>query len=64
MVHIPGKMSIDRDGPYSYLPNFLKAFPHKSEIKLMFDRLGLLEAGYNELTGGIAAVREGVVPKK
>lgn len=63
LVPILGKLGIGRDGPYSYLPNSLKAFPHQSEIKLMFDRLGLLETCYKELTGGIVTVHEGVVPQ-
>ncbi|MHB8156240.1 MAG: class I SAM-dependent methyltransferase, partial [Desulfocucumaceae bacterium] len=38
-----------------------KDFPHQSEIKKIFERLGLKEAAYNELTGGIVTVHEGTV---
>lgn len=64
MVPLLGKLGIGKDGPYSYLPNSLKSFPHQSEIRDMFERLGLTDARYTELTGGIVTVHEGTVPEK
>lgn len=61
IVPILGKMGIGQDGPYSYLPNSLKDFPHQSEIKKMFESEGLGDVRYHELTGGIVAVHEGTV---
>ncbi|MFZ5644396.1 MAG: demethylmenaquinone methyltransferase [Bacillota bacterium] len=61
IVPLLGKLGIGREGPYSYLPNSLKSFPHQSEIRDMFERLGLKDARYTELTGGIVTVHEGTV---
>lgn len=61
IVPMLGKLGIGLDGPYSYLPESLKSFPHQSEIKDMFEREGLREACYHELTGGIVTVHEGTV---
>ncbi|MFZ5597441.1 MAG: demethylmenaquinone methyltransferase [Bacillota bacterium] len=61
LVPILGKLGIGKEGPYSYLPESLMAFPHQSEIKDLFDREGLTGTCYHELTGGIATVHEGTV---
>lgn len=61
IVPILGKMGVGLDGPYSYLPNSLKDFPHQSEIKEMFEAEGLRDCRYHELTGGIVTVHEGTV---
>jgi len=61
IVPVLGKMGVGLDGPYSYLPNSLKNFPHQSEIKKMFEAEGLINTGYHELTGGIVTVHEGTV---
>lgn len=61
IVPILGKMGVGLDGPYSYLPNSLKDFPHQSEIKEMFESEGLRDCRYHELTGGIVTVHEGTV---
>ncbi len=63
IVPILGRMGAGLDGPYSYLPNSLKDFPHQSEIKSIFEREGLAEVTYHELTGGIVTVHEGTVKK-
>jgi len=62
LVPLLGKMGIGMDGPYSYLPNSLRYFLHQSEIKKIFDDLGLMrDICYHELTGGIVSVHEGTV---
>jgi demethylmenaquinone methyltransferase/2-methoxy-6-polyprenyl-1,4-benzoquinol methylase len=61
VVPIFGKFGAGLDGPYSYLPNSLKDFPHQSEIKELFEYVGLKDAAYHELTGGIVTVHEGKV---
>lgn len=61
IVPILGKMGIGQDGPYSYLPNSLKSFPHQSEIRDLFAKVGLADACYYELTGGIVTVHVGTV---
>lgn len=59
MVPVLGRLGIGLDGPYSWLPNSLKNFPHQSEIRDIFEDTGLTGACYYELTGGIVAVHVG-----
>ncbi|MBO8137769.1 MAG: demethylmenaquinone methyltransferase [Desulfotomaculum sp.] len=55
-----GKLGIGKDGPYSYLPQSLKVFPHQKEIRDLFVDVGLKNACYYELTGGIVSVHVGM----
>lgn len=59
MVPLLGKFGVGKDGPYSYLPNSVKIFPHQKEIKKLFSQLGLKNVIYYELTGGIVSVHVG-----
>lgn len=59
VVPLLGKLGAGQDGPYTYLPNSVMIFPPREEIKNLFSRLGLLNATYFELTGGIATVHVG-----
>ncbi|MCS5696349.1 demethylmenaquinone methyltransferase [Desulfofundulus thermocisternus] len=61
LVPLLGRLGVGFDGPYSYLPNSLKDFPHQEEIKELFRETGLADARYYELTGGIVAVHVGTV---
>ena len=54
-----GKLSVGRDGPYRWLPESLKTFPHQAEVCELFRKAGLRNAHYFELTGGITAVHVG-----
>ncbi len=63
LVPIMGKLGIGKEGPYSYLPNSLKVFPHQEEIRDLFGDVGLLNPQYIELTGGIVAIHVGTVGK-
>ncbi|MDO7785942.1 demethylmenaquinone methyltransferase [Desulforamulus aquiferis] len=60
LVPLLGKMGVGKDGPYQWLPNSLKIFPHQSVVRDMFSRAGLKDAVYHELTGGIVAVHVGI----
>ena len=62
LIPIMGKLGIGKEGPYSYLPNSLKVFPHQEEIRDLFGDIGLINPHYIELTGGIVAVHIGTVP--
>lgn len=62
ILPVLGRIGVGLDGPYSYLPRSLKSFPHQSEIRDLFARLGLQDACYFELTGGIVSVHVGTVP--
>lgn len=55
-----GKLGIGIDGPYQWLPESLRRFPHQAEVCRFFGDVGLKEARYYELTGGIVAVHTGV----
>lgn len=60
IVPLLGRMGVGLDGPYSWLPNSLKVFPHQTEIRDIFAETGLSNAHYYELTGGIVAVHIGI----
>lgn len=60
ILPVMGRIGIGKSGPYSYLPNSVKNFPHQREIKELFTEVGLADARYYDLTGGIAAVHVGV----
>ncbi|KUK84153.1 MAG: Demethylmenaquinone methyltransferase [Pelotomaculum thermopropionicum] len=60
LVPLLGRFGAGINGPYSWLPNSLKVFPHQLEIKNIFTEAGLADAHYYELTGGIVAVHVGI----
>jgi len=55
-----GRLGVGIDGPYRYLHNSWKAFPHQKELRDEFARQGLQEATFYELTGGVVSVHVGV----
>ena len=57
-----GKLGVGVDGPYRYLHNSWKAFPHQTDLRDEFARQGLQESTYYELTGGVVSVHVGVKP--
>jgi len=57
-----GKLGVGLAGPYRYLHNSWKNFPHQKELREEFARQGLQEATYYELTGGVVSVHVGVRP--
>jgi len=59
IVPVLGRLGAGLDGPYNWLPDSLKNFPHQSEIRDIFAAAGLADARYYELTGGIVAVHVG-----
>ncbi|MHB1127619.1 MAG: demethylmenaquinone methyltransferase [Bacillota bacterium] len=64
LVPLMGRLGVGREGPYSYLPNSLKVFPHQKEVCKIFAAVGLQDAHYRELTGGIVAVHVGTKPEQ
>ena len=48
---------------YAWLPESLRRYPHQTEILKIWQDIGFEQAVYTELTGGIVAVHEGVVPE-
>ena len=55
-----GRLGIGVDGPYNWLPQSLRLFPHQAELCAMFRHVGFKDATYYELTGGIVAVHVGI----
>jgi demethylmenaquinone methyltransferase / 2-methoxy-6-polyprenyl-1,4-benzoquinol methylase len=55
-----GKLGVGRDGPYRWLPESLKQFPHQTEVCELFRQAGFAQVRCFELTGGIVAVHVGV----
>jgi len=62
LVPLLGRLGVGLEGPYRYLPHSLKSFPHQAEIRDLFAAVGLQDAHYFELTGGIVAVHVGMKP--
>lgn len=59
VVPVLGRLGVGLNGPYNWLPESLKKYPHQSEIRNIFADAGLNGACYYELTGGIVAVHVG-----
>ncbi|MFA5882006.1 MAG: demethylmenaquinone methyltransferase [Eubacteriales bacterium] len=55
-----GKFGVGIDGPYRYLNNSWKVFPHQKELREEFSEEGLQEATFYELTYGVVSVHVGV----
>jgi demethylmenaquinone methyltransferase/2-methoxy-6-polyprenyl-1,4-benzoquinol methylase len=47
---------------YSYLPASVQKFPDQSQLSLLMERAGFVQVGYENLTGGIAALHMGRRP--
>lgn len=60
LVPLMGRLGVGFYGPYNYLPDSLKKYPHQKEILEYYISLGFKEAHYHELTGGIVAVHVGI----
>jgi len=51
-----------RRGAYRYLPDSVAAWPEPEELKAALERAGLVDAGYERLTCGVAAIHYGTRP--
>lgn len=54
-----GKLGAGVDGPYRWLPESLRLYPHQTEVLDIFKEIGLQNPACFELTGGIVAVHVG-----
>jgi len=59
LLPLLGKLGVGREGPYRWLPESLKLYPHQTEVRELFEQAGLRDARFFELTGGITAVHVG-----
>jgi demethylmenaquinone methyltransferase/2-methoxy-6-polyprenyl-1,4-benzoquinol methylase len=48
---------------YTYLPASVQKFPDQSQLSLLMEQAGFVQVGYENLTGGIAALHMGQRPK-
>ncbi|MCR4418826.1 MAG: bifunctional demethylmenaquinone methyltransferase/2-methoxy-6-polyprenyl-1,4-benzoquinol methylase UbiE [Clostridia bacterium] len=59
LVPFLGRLGVGFGGPYRYLPESVRRFPHQREVLALFGRIGLVDSVLYELTGGVAAVHVG-----
>lgn len=59
LVPLIGQLGVGFKGPYEFLAHSLDDFPHQAEILELFQRLGLTDVKYHELTGGVVGVHAG-----
>ncbi|HEY0723401.1 MAG TPA: bifunctional demethylmenaquinone methyltransferase/2-methoxy-6-polyprenyl-1,4-benzoquinol methylase UbiE [Pyrinomonadaceae bacterium] len=48
---------------YTYLPASVQKFPDQSQLSLLMEQAGFVQVGYENLTGGIAALHMGKRPE-
>ena len=60
LLPLLGRLGVGIDGPYHWLPESLRQYPHQSHICEIFKEAGLTGCDYIELTGGIVAIHYGV----
>lgn len=61
LPRVGGWISGDREA-YRYLPRTVLAWPPPDELRRWFERAGLVDCGYQTLSGGIACLHWGRVP--
>ena len=62
LVPFFGRLATGKAGPYGWLPESLRRYPHQREVSKIFAAAGLASIRCFELTGGIVAVHVGVKP--
>ncbi|HJS23211.1 MAG TPA: bifunctional demethylmenaquinone methyltransferase/2-methoxy-6-polyprenyl-1,4-benzoquinol methylase UbiE [Pyrinomonadaceae bacterium] len=58
-----GRVVSGSQSAYSYLPASVQKFPDQSQLSLLMEQAGFVQVGYENLTGGIAALHMGRRPK-
>ena len=59
LPRIGGAVSGSR-GAYEYLPDSVSKFPDQKRLASMIEKAGFSNVSYKNLTGGIAAIHQGV----
>ncbi|MDI6709609.1 MAG: class I SAM-dependent methyltransferase [Bacillota bacterium] len=59
LIPVLGRLGVGRKGPYNWLAQSQNSFMHQSAVRDLFADVGLADACYYELTGGIVAVHVG-----
>jgi len=62
LVPFFGRLATGKAGPYGWLPESLRRYPHQREVSKIFAAAGLASIRCFELTGGIVGVHVGVKP--
>ena len=57
-----GRVVSGSQNAYSYLPASVQKFPDQSQLSLLMEQAGFVQVGYENLTGGIAALHMGRRP--
>ena len=60
LLPLLGRLGVGLDGPYRWLPESLRLFPHQKAVQEIFSTVGLKDASYTELTGGIVSIHTGI----
>ena len=58
-----GRVVSGSQGAYSYLPASVQKFPDQSQLSLLMEQAGFVQVGYENLSGGIAALHMGRRPE-
>ena len=58
-----GRVISGSQSAYSYLPASVQKFPDQSQLSLLMEQAGFVQVGYENLSGGIAALHMGQRPE-
>ena len=58
-----GRVVSGSQNAYSYLPASVQKFPDQSQLSLLMEQAGFVQVGYENLSGGIAALHMGRRPE-
>ena len=58
-----GRVVSGSQNAYSYLPASVQKFPDQSQLSLLMEQAGFVQVGYENLSGGIAALHMGQRPE-
>jgi demethylmenaquinone methyltransferase/2-methoxy-6-polyprenyl-1,4-benzoquinol methylase len=58
-----GRVVSGSQSAYSYLPASVQKFPDQSQLSLLMEQAGFVQVGYENLSGGIAALHMGRRPE-
>jgi demethylmenaquinone methyltransferase / 2-methoxy-6-polyprenyl-1,4-benzoquinol methylase len=58
-----GRVVSGSQNAYSYLPASVQKFPDQSQLSLLMEQAGFVQVGYENLSGGIAALHMGRRPQ-
>lgn len=63
LVPFLGKVWAGKEGPYAYLHDSAKAFPHQNKLAEIFAESGMINTRAHDLFGGVVSAVEGTKPQ-